>query len=293
MSLGKKLKEIYGDRNITVLVKFTESDDDYMSGQAKALFADMKKIETIRDRNQKFKYQTQMKTNIKLFLKDIFDNIIPSPNLMAFYTAVELDVLISKTIGIEIAFEKEVQIDEKLKKDYITMTSQLRDAITTGLENKLELSEEVLDSWKRSSNYLGKMIMRIFKYNEFMYNHDILVAALEKLDEDYSKKYTLNFENSDFQAEKNVCKEIYYRFFIIQELFEGYKEKLKLLSPEDYAKDIKYLKTAMTKLKKSLELTKVEIENKVPVKPKKESKYQKYSGMNLKHWKSMEGVNGV
>lgn len=123
VSLGKKLQEIYGERNIAVLMKFTENGEGYIHDQAKILFLDMKKVETIKDRNKKLRYQTQIKTNIKLFLKDVFDNIIPSPNLVAFYTAVELDILISKFIGTEIAFEKEVQVDDKLKGDYKTMTS--------------------------------------------------------------------------------------------------------------------------------------------------------------------------
>lgn len=288
MSLGKKLKEIYGDRNITVLVKFTEECDGYIQEQAKNLFIDMKKIEAVKDRNQKFRFQTQMKTNIKLFLKEIFDNIIPSPNLVAFYTAVELDILIAKFLGTEIAFEKEVQVDDKLKNDYKTMTSQLRESITLKLPQKLEFSKEVVDSWNSSTKYLGKMIMRMFKYNEFMYNHDHLVELLENTNESFSKKYDLEFKNSDFIDEKNVCKEIYYRFFIIQDLVEGYKENLKELLPDDFDKDMKYLKTTITKLKKSLELTKIELESKIPPKPKTENKYQKYSGMNLKHWKSME-----
>lgn len=288
MSLGKKLKEIYGERNIAVLMRFTESGEGYINEQSKSLFLDMKKVESIKDRNQKLRYQTQVKANIKLFLKEVFDNIIPSPNLVAFYTAVELDILISKFIGTEIAFEKEVQVDDKLKNDYKTMTSQLRESVTIELSEKFEFSKEVVNSWDSSTKYLGRMIMRMFKYNEFMYNQDSLVELLENTNEVFSKKHSLEFSNSDFAAEKDVCKEIYYRFFIIQELIEGYREKLKELLPDYFDKDLKYLKTTITKLKKSLELTKVEIENKIPVQPKKESKYAKYVGMNLKHWKNME-----
>lgn len=288
MSLGKKLQQIYGERNIGVLMRFTESGEGYIEEQAKTLFLDMKKVETIKDRNQKLRYQTQIKTNIKLFLKEVFDNIIPSPNLVAFYTAVELDVLISKFIGTEIAFEKEVQVDSKLANDYKTMTSQLRESVTLELPEKFEFSKEVIDSWNSSTKYLGKMIMRMFKYNEFMYNQDHLVELLENTNDVFSKKHSLEFSNSDFAGEKDVCKEIYYRFFIIQELVEGYREKLKELLPDDFDKDLKYLKTTITKLKKSLELTKVEIENKVPVQPKKESRFSKYVGVNLKNWKNME-----
>lgn len=288
MSLGKKLQEIYGERNIAVLMKFTENGEGYIHDQAKILFLDMKKVETIKDRNKKLRYQTQIKTNIKLFLKDVFDNIIPPPNLVAFYTAVELDILISKFIGTEIAFEKEVQVDDKLKGDYKTMTSQLREAVTFELPEKFEFSKEIIDSWNSSTKYLGKMIMRMYKYNEFMYSQDVLVETLEKANKTFSKKHSLEFSNSDFAGEKDVCKEIYYRFFIIQELVEGYRKELKTLLPDDFDKDLKYLKTTITKLKKSLELTKVEIENKVPVQPKKESRFSKYVGVNLKNWKNME-----
>ncbi|MGL5126131.1 MAG: hypothetical protein ACRC6U_09170 [Fusobacteriaceae bacterium] len=282
--LGKKLIEIYGNRNIQTLMSFMESGEGYLYDGSKSIFLDMQKVESVKDRNRRNKLQTQIKINMKLFLKDVFDNIVPSPNLIAFYTGIELDIIISKFIGIEAAFAREAVKESGLLKDYGTLTSQLREQVTITLPEEPIFSLQVKESWIKSLVYLGKMLVRTYKYNEFMYNHNTLVEELDKNNEIYALKYDLEWENLDFIGEKDICKQIYYRIYMILEFFISSKDKMKELDPENYELDIRYIKTTITKLKNSLEITKKEVENK---KVKKVSSYQKYSGINLKNWKSI------
>jgi hypothetical protein len=282
MSLGKELMKIYGERNINTLMNFTKSGGGYLSECSKSFFIDMKKVETIKDRNRKFALQTQIKKNLKSFLDDIFENSIPSPNLVAFYTGIELDIIISKFIEIDASFPKEVSKDEKLDRDYKTLTSQLRDSVTMTIEDKHQFSEEVKDSFRRSSTYLGKMLVRTYMYNEFMYNHNTLLDILNENNKIYYEKYEFEWENLDFASEKDLCNQIYYRIEMIRDFFQKDIERMKSIIPDKFDNDMKYIRTTITKLKKSLELFRREIDLKVA---KKVSKYQKFSGMNLKNWK--------
>ncbi|MGL4998576.1 MAG: hypothetical protein ACRC5T_06355 [Cetobacterium sp.] len=283
--LGKKLMEIYGNRNIQTLMNFMENGEGYLYEQSKILFLDMQRTETLKDRNRRNKLQTMIKTNIKLFLKEIFDNSIPSPNLIAFYTGIELDIIISKFIGVEAGFGREVTKEAKMSNDYKTLTSQLRDSVTISLQDPHKFSLEVKESWVKTITYLGKMLVRTYKYNEFMYNHNTLVKELDKNNEFYMMKHELEWSNLHFVGEKDICNQINCRIYMILDLFEKSKDKMAEIHPSEIDLDLRYIRTTITKLKKSLELTRVEIDNK---KLKKVSEHQKFVGINLKNWKSME-----
>ncbi|MGL5426637.1 MAG: hypothetical protein ACRDAS_01875 [Cetobacterium sp.] len=282
--LGKKLMEIYGNRNIQTLMNFMENGEGYLYEQSKILFLDMQRTESLKDRNRRNKLQTMIKTNIKLFLKEIFDNSIPSPNLLAFYTGIELDIIISKFIGVEAGFGREVTKEAKMSNDYKTLTSQLRDSVTISLEDPHKFSLEVKESWIKTITYLGKMLVRTYKYNEFMYNHNTLVKELDKNNEFYMMKHELEWSNLHFVGEKDICNQINCRIYMILDLFEKSKDKMAEIHPDEIDLDLRYIRTTITKLKKSLELTRVEIDNK---QVKKVSKHQKFVGVNLKNWKKI------
>ncbi|MGL5932752.1 MAG: hypothetical protein ACRCY7_07620 [Cetobacterium sp.] len=289
MTDAKKLKQIYGDRNIMLLHRFTEGEYEYLRDQSLSIFKEMQVVEKIRDRNKKNIYQTKMKNMIKLFFKEVFDNLICSPNLIAFYSGIEIDLLASKYIGIDTSFDIAAKNhSEKAGRDYTTLLTDLRDCVKLELNVTPIYSDDLKAAWIKTSKYLGNMLIRAYKYNEFIYNQDKLIEDLDRIDLEYynRSKDEITWSKQDTKEEIAVWNELYSRVLIMDEYFNKHKQEMERLFPDEAKADIRYIKTTITKLKNVLELTKVEIENRKP--PKVTNKLQKYVGMNLKHWKSME-----
>ncbi|MGL4864519.1 MAG: hypothetical protein ACRC4T_15605, partial [Cetobacterium sp.] len=126
IGMGTKLAEIYGKRNISLLIELAQGEHEYLRDQSTLMVKDMYMIENIKDRNKKSTFQTRMKSNVKLFFKEVFDNLICSPNLIAFYSGIEIDLIVSKYIGIDTAFDKAAELhSEKARKDYTTLIGDL------------------------------------------------------------------------------------------------------------------------------------------------------------------------
>ncbi|MGL6131383.1 MAG: hypothetical protein ACRCZ9_07205, partial [Fusobacteriaceae bacterium] len=118
----KSIKSVYGERNIMLLTRFTEGEYEYLRDQSRSIFVDMLTAEKIKDRNRKNIIQTKIKSMVKMFFKEVFDNLICSPNLIAFYSGIEVDILISKYIKIDTSFDKAaLNHSEKASKDYTTL----------------------------------------------------------------------------------------------------------------------------------------------------------------------------
>lgn len=288
----KQLEKIYGDRNLKLLYKLSKTDNEYLEKQSNIMLADMIKIERIKDRNMKFKAQSSMKSMMKVFFDDFNNNLLPSPNLMAFFTGIELELALQKYINITPIFEKLAKdYSKSTASDFDIIMNDLKETVTFNLKHTPTFSDELLKSWSSTINYLGSTLMRMMKYNEFAYNQEQLVDELVKLNTLYfeKNKNEITWNNADFNDEKNLWFELYYRVKIVQDLFVKDVEIKGKIYPDEIQKDIKYIKTTCTKLLKVLDLTKDEIENRVPEikEVKKESKYQKYAGMNLKHWKKI------
>lgn len=294
IGMGTKLAEIYGHRNISLLIRFAEGENDFIRNQSTVMIKEMHMVEAIKDRNKRNIFQTKMKSNIKIFFKDVFDNLICSPNLIAFYSGIEIDLIISKYIGIDTAFDKAAEIhSEKTSKDYEKLTSDLRECMDIkGLDGKVTFSEELKKEWRKATKYLGSMLIRTYKYNEFIYNQDTLINELDKVNVEYfnKSKDLIKWANDNNKDEHNLWNDIYSRVLIMEEYFPKHQSEMERLFPEEYKNDIKYIKTTITKLKNALEVTKIEIENRIIPEIKPVSKYQKYSGMNLKHWKNREEI---
>ncbi|MGL6065914.1 MAG: hypothetical protein ACRC0R_02470 [Cetobacterium sp.] len=291
MTNAKKLKEIYGDRNIMLLYRFSDGEYEYLRDQSLSIFKEMQIVEAIKDRNKKNIYQTKMKSIVKLFFKEVFDNLICSPNLIAFYSGIEIDLLVSKYIGIDTAFDvAATNHSEKAGRDYSTLLSDLRDCIQIETRENIEFSEDVKKEWMKAQKYLGAMLIRMYKYNEFIYNQDKLVEELNRINIEYYNKAkddtvweTLNNKN-----ERSIWNELYSRVVIMEEYFTKHRSEMERLFPEEAKNDARYVKTTITKLKKILNTTKSIIESRVAPEAFKESKFSKYVGTNLKNWKNME-----
>ncbi|MGL5050616.1 MAG: hypothetical protein ACRC6E_08350, partial [Fusobacteriaceae bacterium] len=213
---------------------------------------------------------------------------ICSPNLIAFYSGIEIDLLVSKYIGINTAFDvAATNHSEKAGRDYSTLLSDLRDCVKINFEAP-EFTNELREKWIKASKYLGNLLIRAYKYNEFIYNQDKLVEDLNSINTEYynSSKDNVSWKNKNNKSERNLWNELYSRTIIMDEYFSKHKDEMIRLFPESAKNDIRYIKTGITKLKNVLELTKVEIENRVELEPKKLNKHQKYVGMNLKNWKN-------
>lgn len=288
----KQLEKIYGNRNLKLLYKLSKTDNEYLEKQSNIMLADMIKIERIKDRNLKFKAQTSMKSMIKVFFDDFNNNLLPSPNLLAFFTAVELEIAASKYTKIEATFKKLAKdYSDSAASDFDIIMADLKETVKFELKYIPTFSDDLIKSWNTALNYLGSSLLRIMKYNEFAYNQEQLIDELVKLNTLYYEKNKNNITwiNTDFSDEKNLWFELYYRIKIVQDLFTKDTEIKSKHYPDDIQKDIKYIKTTCTKLLKALDETKVEIENRVSEikEVKKENKYQKYAGINLKHWKKI------
>lgn len=288
----KQLEKIYGNRNLKLLYKLSKTDNEYLEKQSNIMLADMIKIERIKDRNLKFKAQTSMKSMIKVFFDDFNNNLLPSPNLLAFFTAVELEIAASKYTKIEATFKKLAKdYSDSAASDFDIIMADLKETVKFELKYIPTFSDDLIKSWNTALNYLGSSLLRIMKYNEFAYNQEQLIDELVKLNTLYYEKNKNNITwiNTDFSDEKNLWFELYYRIKIVQDLFTKDTEIKSKHYPDDIQKDIKYIKTTCTKLLKTLDETKVEIENRVSEikEVKKENKYQKYAGINLKHWKKI------
>lgn len=292
INIGTKLSEIYGHRNISLLIRFAEAEYEYLRDQSTVMIKEMHMIENIKDRNKRNIFQTKMKSNVKLFFKEVFDNLICSPNLIAFYSGIEIDLIVSKYIGIDTAFDKAAELhSEKARKDYTTLISDLRECMDIkGLDETVTFSDNLKKEWIKATKYLGSMLIRTYKYNEFIYNQDTLILELDKVNIEYFNKGKdlITWANMNNVDERNLWNDIYCRVLIMEEYFPKHQSEMERLFPEECKNDIKYIKTTITKLKNALEGTKIEIENRIIPEIKPVSKYQKYSGMNLKHWKSME-----
>ncbi|MGL5355337.1 MAG: hypothetical protein ACRDAQ_02130 [Cetobacterium sp.] len=283
----KSIKSVYGERNIMLLTRFTEGEYEYLRDQSRSIFVDMLTAEKIKDRNRKNIIQTKIKSMVKMFFKEVFDNLICSPNLIAFYSGIEVDILISKYIKIDTSFDKAaLNHSEKASKDYTTLLGDLRDCIQIEMSENIEFSEDVKKEWMKAQKYLGAMLIRMYKYNEFIYNQDKLVEELNRINIEYYNKVKDDtvWENLNNKNERSIWNELYSRVIIMDEYFAKNKNEMEKLFPEEAKNDDRYVKTTITKLKNILNTTKSIIENRVAPEPKKKSKFSKYVGMNLKNW---------
>ncbi|MGL6098014.1 MAG: hypothetical protein ACRC0G_00175, partial [Fusobacteriaceae bacterium] len=198
-----------------------------------------------------------------------------------------VDLLISKYIKIDTSFDKAaLNHSEKASKDYTTLLGDLRDCIQIEMSENIEFSEDVKKEWMKAQKYLGAMLIRMYKYNEFIYNQDKLVEELNRINIEYYNrtKDEIVWENLNNKTERSLWSELYSRVMIMEEYFIKHRSEMERLFPKEAKNDARYVKTTITKLKNILNTTKSIIENRVAPEPKKESKFSKFVGMNLKNW---------
>lgn len=252
------ITKIYGGHNINILKKIGSGNLGYPTEQANIFLNDMNGILKIKDRNKKFAFEMQMKKMIKEFIKDFSENILVSDNLIAFFTGIELELLLTQYLNIDSSFERKCKNSLKNSSDYEKIMKDLKKDIDLKLDYEPLIQGPLKVNWTNTINWLGSSMFRLFKYNECMYNNDTLTKELEKINQLYLEKVDAeilwDIDNiPDFlKCETRLWNELYSRFRIIKDYSSKASVRFEELIKSDAKKDLAHFKSTLTRLENSL-----------------------------------------
>lgn len=253
----KYLENIYGERNLQLIEKLLCSSNPNCNQQAKAFVTTMCEVEKVKARNLKFKKRMELKGRLTKYLKDFSLDMVPSDNLITFFIGIELEMVLCKLFEIESYFGKKCRtFHAKTADDYEKLFAMTGEG---ALDLKLNYDPVFTGKFKEEVNicmsWLGSMLFKSYKYNEYMYNYETLKNELDSLSKKYCDETDSDtlWENETlpecFKGEALLWNEIYSKFKIFKD--HGLKaiEKFETTLPGAEAiKDKKFFKSTVTRL---------------------------------------------
>ncbi|WP_297635060.1 hypothetical protein [uncultured Clostridium sp.] len=257
----KYLENIYGERNLQLIEKLLCSNDPYYNQQAKIFVTTMCEVERTKARNMKFKKRMELKGRLTKFLKDFSLDIVPSDNLITFFMGIELEMILCKLFEIESYFAKKCRtFHAKTADDYEKLIVMMgEDDLNLNLDYEPVFTGKFKEEINICMSWLGSMLFKTYKYNEYMYNHETLKNELDSL----SKKYCDETDNSTlwenetlpecFKGEALLWNEIYSKLRIFKDYGLKAIEKFETTLPGiEAGKDKKFFKSTVTRLENVL-----------------------------------------
>lgn len=249
--IKKGVDSYVSSTEIKLLERLTESNHKYLR-EISTMFIYEYAMIKCKHQND-FQMILDFVKRVKRFVTEFKQNLIPSPGIQLFFTAMELELMLTKYYEVPSKFRELCLKHQSTEKDYNTFLNELAESVKIELDYEVAFSQKYLKRVKSAVDYLGSAVYRIYKYNEFCFDQENLEQELESKFEAFRQIVDEKIEFTRNECDTEIYKVALTRLEVIEKLapdsFADYKKTL----PEEADGDIRYMKSAVTRIKNLME----------------------------------------
>lgn len=257
-----ELEKLLNDETaFKVFMYFLNKEDNIYAVQMGIVLADITKYMGVKNREEKFKAGIIIKNNIMQLINHMFQQIIPTPNLIIFTALFELNEMITSYTKYDNRIVKALEKNSKAN-DYPLFREMLKENTGTLVLGDIEESlgyepiftGEIQNKFIDTLNWLPKTITRLMKYNPEFF----IPSTFEKmLNEKYrgaqeAVSKVMNFSEESLKVNGKECElfiEMVARISLVSTTLKELEKSNKNILPLEYKSDMRHLKSTVSRLK--------------------------------------------